>query len=246
MNKDKIKEIHSHILKIASMERAETAKWFFKTGKGEYGEGDKFLGLTVPQTRKLARVYPDLSLADIEKLLQSTFHDERLLALIILTNQFEKSKDPKIQKQIFNIYMRNIKNKINNWDLVDTSAPKIVGAYLSKNKTEKEIFEILTKLAKSKNLWENRVAVIATLYFIMKEKEYKYTFQIIRIPISHEHDLIHKANGWMMREIYKRIDANVIREFLRENYKKLPRTTLRYAIEKMNELERKNWIKGNI
>lgn len=246
MNKDILKEIHNHILKIASMQRAELALRFFKTGKGEYGEGDKFLGLTVPQTRQLSRVYSDLSLTDLEKLLQSTFHDERLLALIILTNQFEKSKDPKIQKQIFNIYMRNIKTKINNWDLVDTSAPKIVGAYLAKNKTEKENMEILTKLAKSKNLWENRVAVLATLYFIMKEKEYKYTFPIIKILISHKHDLIHKANGWMMREIYKRLDGKVVREFLKENYKNLPRTTLRYTIEKMNDLERKSWLRGEM
>lgn len=246
MNKDILKEIHNHILKIASMERAETSKWFFKTGKGEYGEGDKFLGLTVPQTRQLSRVYSDLSLSDVEKLLQSTFHDERLLALIILTNQFEKTKDPKIQKQIFTIYLRNIKTKINNWDLVDTSAPKIVGAYLAKNKTEKEIKEILTKLAKSKNLWENRVAIISTLYFIVKEKNYKYTFEMIKILLIHEHDLIHKANGWMMREIYKRLDGKVVREFLKENYNKIPRTTLRYTIEKMNDLERKSWLRGEM
>ena len=138
MNQDKLKEIHSHILKIASMQRAELALRFFKTGKGEYGEGDKFLGLTVPQTRKLVRVYGDINLKDTEKLLKSEFHDERLLALLIMVNKFEKAKDEKTRREIFEIYLKNIKKYINNWDLVDTSAPKIVGAYLSDTKNKKE------------------------------------------------------------------------------------------------------------
>ncbi|MFO0743533.1 MAG: DNA alkylation repair protein [Candidatus Paceibacterota bacterium] len=246
MNQDKLKEIHGHILKIASMQRAELALRFFKTGKGEYGEGDKFLGLTVPQTRKLVRVYGDINLKDTEKLLKSEFHDERLLALLIMVNKFEKAKDEKIRREIFEIYLKNIKKYINNWDLVDTSAPKIVGAYLSDTKNKKERKEILQKLSDSKNLWENRVSIIATLYFIMKEKNFKDTLEMVDKLLHHEHDLIHKANGWMLREVYKRVDQEIIRKFLKKNYHKIPRTTLRYAIEKMEEAERKNWIKGNI
>ena len=224
--------------KLANPQKAIGVARFFKTGKGEYGEGDVFLGITVPQIRIIAKQCKDLSLKEIEKLLQSKIHEERLLALIILVNQFKKA-DEGNQKQIFDLYLSNTKY-INNWDLVDCSAEYIVGGYLmnrSKN--------ILKLLAQSNLLWERRIAIMATFHFI-KQKQHEHTFTIAKILVKDEHDLIHKAVGWMLREVGKRISEAIEETFLQQHYQQMPRTMLRYAIERFDEKKRKKYLNGSI
>lgn len=224
--------------KLANPKKAIGVARFFKTGKGEYGEGDVFLGITVPQIRIIAKQCKDLSLKEIEKLLQSKIHEERLLALIILVNQFKKA-DEGNQKQIFDLYLSNTKY-INNWDLVDCSAEYIVGGYLmnrSKN--------ILKLLAQSNLLWERRIAIMATFHFI-KQKQHEHTFTIAKILVKDEHDLIHKAVGWMLREVGKRISEAIEEAFLQQHYQQMPRTMLRYAIERFDEKKRKKYLNGLI
>jgi len=220
--------------KLANPKQAKILQGFFKTGKGEYGEGDVFLGIKVPIQRKLALEFKDLKLSDIQKLLNSKIHEERLIALFILIGQYIKS-DATGKKLIFNFYLKNTKN-INNWDLVDLSAPNIVGNYLL-NKPRK----ILYKLVKSKNLWERRTAVLATFSFI-RNNDFKDVLKISKILLSDKHDLIHKAVGWMLRETGKR-DEKILEKFLNENYIKMPRTMLRYAIEKLNNEKRGFYLK---
>lgn len=223
--------------KFASRQRRKTNEWFFKTGKRQYGEGDKFIGVSVPDIRKVAVVFKDLSLSEVKKLLDSKIHEERLLALIILTLQF-KSTEVKGQRQIYEFYLKNTK-QINNWDLVDTSAHKIVGAYLlDKPRT------VLKKLAKSKNMWERRIAMISTAMFISKG-DIKDAIEIATILKDDTEDLMHKAVGWMLREVGKK-DVKVLEEFLKRHLKTLPRTTLRYAIERFPEKKRKAYLHGTI
>ena len=232
-----ISKLRSKIKTLADKEVAETMQWFFKTGKGDYGEGDIFVGLKVPLQRKLAREFKDLSLAEIGELLNSSIHEERLISLIILIDKYQKT-DEKGKKLIFNFYLKQRKG-INNWDLVDISAPKILGRYLlEKDKG------ILFKFAVSKNLWERRIAIISTQEFI-KNNNFKTTLQIASILIKDEHDLIHKAVGWMLREIGKK-DIALEEKFLRVHYKEMPRTMLRYAIEKFPETKRKKYLQGKI
>lgn len=202
--------------------QAQVHQRFFRTGPGDYGEGDRFLGIRVPATRKLAREFRSLSLPAIEKLLASKWHEARLLALIVLTHQFERGDDA-ARGAIYRLYLRNTK-RINNWDLVDVSAPRIVGPYL-----EKRDRSVLTRLARSKSLWERRIAILATQHFIRKG-ELEDTFRIAEILIDDEHDLIHKAAGWMLREAGKR-DRKAEEAFLAKHYATMPRTMLRYAIE---------------
>ncbi len=224
--------------KLANPKKAIGVARFFKTGKGEYGEGDVFLGITVPEIRLIAKKCAALTLKEIQKLLQSKIHEERLLALIILVNQFKKADEDK-QKQIFDLYLSNTKY-INNWDLVDISAEYIVGGYLinrSKNS--------LKKLAQSKSIWERRIAIIATFQFI-KQKQHEQTFIIAEILLKDEHDLIHKAVGWMLREIGKRISEAIEETFLQQHYQQMPRTMLRYAIERFEEEKRKKYLNGSI
>ena len=224
--------------KLANPKKAIGVARFFKTGKGEYGEGDMFLGITVPQIRIVAKQCKDLSLKEMEKLLQSKIHEERLLALIILVNQFKKADEDK-QKQIFDLYLSNTKY-INNWDLVDVSAEYIVGGYLiDRSKT------ILKTLAQSKLLWERRIAIIATFQFI-KQKQHEHTFIIAKILLRDDHDLIHKAVGWMLREVGKRISEAIEETFLQQHYQQMPRTMLRYAIERFEEKKRKKYLNGSI
>jgi 3-methyladenine DNA glycosylase AlkD len=222
---------------LSNPKRSEVSKRFFKTGKGEYGERDIFLGISVPDTRRVAKQCIDITLPEIKKLLYSKIHEERLIALIILVNAFNKASFPK-QKVIFDFYIEHTK-QINNWDLVDISAPNIVGKYLL-NKPRK----ILYTLAKSKNLWEKRIAIIATLTFI-RNGEYGDTLKISKILLKDKHDLIHKAVGWMLREVGKKSleDEDV---FLKKNHKDLPRTTLRYAIEKFSKEKRYAYLKNTI
>jgi len=222
---------------IASPTKAFEMQRFFKTGPGEYGYGDVFLGITVPDTRLIARTYKDLTFTEIEKLTKSDFHEARLCGLVILCNQFKKSKDLATQKKAFDFYMQQVyAGRINNWDLVDVSAPTI-GQYLV---TSKNPMPLLRKLSKSDSLWERRVSMIFTFAFL-RAGEFEPTYEIAERLLNDDHDLIHKAVGWMLREMGKR-DPGLLRAFLQEHSSKMPRTALRYAIEKLPERERKKWL----
>ena len=235
--KSRILELRKEIKSLANTKVAKTMQWFFKTGMGEYGEGDIFAGLKVPTQRKLARKFMDLSFTDLKQLLNSSVHEERLISLFILVDKYQKG-DEKSKKEIFSFYIKHRKG-INNWDLVDLSAPKIVGKQLlEKDKN------ILFKLALSKNLWDRRIAVLSTYEFI-RNKKYIPTIKIAKILLKDDHDLIHKAVGWMLREIGKR-DLLVEEKFLKNYYRKMPRTMLRYAIEKFPETKRQKYLKGKI
>lgn len=215
-------------------ERSEHSKRFFKTGPGEYGEGDEFLGMSVPEERKIAKEYVSLSLSDVERLLHSKIHEERTIALMILVYKYEKLSDDSERKIIFDLYLRNTE-WINNWDLVDVTAPNIVGNYL----LEKDR-KILYKLSHSKSLWEKRIAIISTFAFIRKN-QFSDTLKISEILLNDKHDLIHKAVGWMLREVGKR-DQTAEEIFLKKYHKVMPRTMLRYAIERFPESLRKKYM----
>ena len=226
----KAEDLVKEMKKLASKKKAKDLAWFFKTGKGEYGEGDLFLGITVPISRKVARKYLDLAFSEIDILLKNKFHEIRLVALLILVEQFKKEKDRKKQKKIVDFYLAHTKY-INNWDLVDLSASYILGKYLlGENESQKK--KILLTLVKSKNLWEERIAMISTFAFIM-QGETKWTFKIAEMFLKHKHDLIHKASGWMLREVGKRVSEKELCSFLDKYTKTMPRTMLRYAIERL-------------
>jgi 3-methyladenine DNA glycosylase AlkD len=230
-------EIKEKVKDQTNRERALILQKFFKTGPGDYGEGDIFAGLTVPQSRKIAREHKAASLKDIKILLLSGIHEERLIALLILAEKFKKASEDE-REEIFNFYIANTQ-RINNWDLVDLSAEKIIGAWLIDKPKD-----ILYQLVRSDNLWERRIAVLSTFYFIKKEM-FDDAFNIIYLLLNDKHDLIHKACGWMLREIGKRnIDAE--ESFLIEHYKTMPRTMLRYAIEKFPEEKRLSYLKGYV
>ncbi len=229
-------EISKSLRNLADTEIAKHSLRFFKTAKGEYGEGDMFLGIRVPLLRRIAKTHCNISLDEILKLLKSKFHEERMCALFLMIQNFEKG-NKKQRKDIYNSYLSHT-FYINNWDLVDASAHKIVGAYLeAKNRA------ILFKLSKSESLWERRIAVIATFWFIRLE-QYEDTFELSRRLLTDEEDLIHKAVGWMLREIGKR-DLSAEKKFLHAHYLTMPRTMLRYSIEKFPEDERKKYLSGN-
>jgi len=217
----------------ASKEKAKFLGRYFKTGKGEYGEGDIFLGITVPEQRRICKSYTNISLDDTQKLLNSKIHEHRVCALFVLIDNYNKA-DIRKKKIIVDFYLRNTKN-INNWDLVDTSAPYILGKWLI-DKDRK----ILYKLAKSKNLWERRISIIATYEFI-RAGQLKDTLAISEILLKDRHDLIHKAVGWMLREAGKK-SLQMEEEFLKKHYRKMPRTMLRYAIERFPEEKRKFYM----
>jgi len=225
-----IKEIQNEIRSLADPKRAKTSLWFFKTGPGQYGEGDKFLGLTTPQMRVISKKYKDLLLVDIQQLIKSPFHEERSIAIQILVLQY-----PKNSQTIYNFYLKNTKY-INNWDLVDISAPKIVGEYLS-DKNPKILFD----LAKSESLWERRIAIISTFAFIYQGQP-DLTLKISRNLLNDRHDLIHKAVGWMLREVGKRCSEKSLTDFLDLYCLSMPRTMLRYAIERLPEKKRKYYL----
>jgi 3-methyladenine DNA glycosylase AlkD len=226
-----IKELEEN----SSPQRAESTKRFFKTGKGEYSHGDIFIGLTMGKLREIAKKYQNISFSNVRKLLDSEIHEHRMVAGIILVNKFRLA-DPNLREEIFNLYIKNAK-KFNNWDLVDVTCSNIVGEFLiDKNK------KILYDLAKSKNLWEQRISVVSTYNFIKKD-QFGDALKIFESLLSHKHDLIHKAIGWMLREVGKR-NHEVLLDFLSQNYEKLPRTTLRYAIEKFPQEKRKEFLKG--
>jgi 3-methyladenine DNA glycosylase AlkD len=241
-----LKNLLNDFKKQSNPSKAKLLSGFFKTGNGQYGEGDVFLGLTVPQQRILAKKYVNLSFDDIQFLLGSKIHEHRLTGLIILTYRYETASKEKIKditkmnekekkkKAIFDFYLKNSKN-INNWDLVDVTCPRIVGDYLL-DKDRK----ILYQLAVSNNLWEKRIAIISTAMFI-RNNQYTDTLQISNILIRDKHDLIHKAVGWMLREVGKK-NEKVEKEFLNIHAKLMPRTMLRYAIEKFNDKDKKYYM----
>lgn len=224
---------HKALMKLAQPGKAKFASRFFKTGKGEYGEGDKFLGITVPEIRILAKEFKDLPLEDCCKLLESPYNEERSLALFILNAQFKRG-DEKVQEKIYKIYLEKRKY-VNNWNLVDASASYIVGPYIFNRDRS-----ILYELARSKNLWDKRIAIISTFHFI-REKDFKDTIRLCELFLKEEHDLMHKACGWMLREMGKK-DVDELRRFLKKHKDKMPRTMLRYAIEKFPEKERKSYL----
>jgi 3-methyladenine DNA glycosylase AlkD len=231
-----LKELIAELEKLKNPKHAEALQRYFKTGKGEYGEGDVFLGIKVPVQRKIAKKY-DLSLPKIQELLKSKIHEHRMVGLFILLDKYKKSSE-KDRENIFGFYLKNTKN-INNWDLVDLSAPGIAGNFLS-GKDKK----ILYKLANSENLWERRISVVSGFDFIRKN-EFGDSLAIAEILMNDKHDLIHKAVGWMLREIGKK-DMETLEKFLKFHYRKMPRTMLRYAIEKFDVEKRQKYLKGKV
>jgi len=221
---------------LGSEEKANVLQRFFKTGPGEYGEGDVFIGVRVPDLRKLVKEYQDITIKGVMQFLRSSIHEERMFALLILVGKYSKGNEA-VKKRIYDLYLQNTKF-INSWDLVDGSAQHIVGAFLM-DKSKEPIY----RLAKSKYLWERRIAILSTFYFI-KHDNYSETLKISKILLTDEQDLIHKAVGWMLREIGKR---HILTEeiFLKKYYKRMPRTMLRYAVEKFPESKRQKYLKGD-
>jgi 3-methyladenine DNA glycosylase AlkD len=230
-----LENLKKDLRKYRNKEKAKLLARFFKTGQGQYGEGDIFLGVTVPNSRLVARKYKNLPLSSIEKLIESKIHEERLVAVLILVEKY-KNENEKSKKEIFEFYLAHAKN-IDNWDLVDLSAPRIVGEYLRLRDKS-----VLLKLAQSKNLWEKRIAALSTFQFIYFG-ESEWTYKIVKILLRDQHDLIHKACGWMLREAGKRVSESELENFLKKNVKNMPRTMLRYAIERLPERKRKYYLK---
>jgi 3-methyladenine DNA glycosylase AlkD len=265
-----LKRLRTQLRRLANPRKAKILRRFFKTGKGQYGEGDIFLGITVPQQRALVKKYwREVSLADLDKLIKSKIHEERLIALLILVEKFtsppqewggrgfpknrkailgaprgvrgevETSEIQNLKSEIYKFYIAHIKF-VNNWDLVDLSAPKIMGAYLfslsldGRGEGVRVKNNILIKLAHSKNLWERRIAILATFDFIY-QGQFDDTLKIAKLLLKDKHDLIHKAVGWMLREVGKRCGEKTLLDFLNVHYQKMPRTMLRYAIERLHE-----------
>lgn len=226
-----LKELKKDLRFFSDAEKALLYKRFFKTDKGQYGEGDKFIGVTVPNIRKVAKKYKNLGLDEISKLVKSEFHEERMTALIIMTLRYPDDKET-----FYNLYIENI-NYINNWDLVDVTCPRIIGDYLYGKPRN-----ILFDFANSENLWKKRMSIISTLYFI-KKNDFSDTLKIAEILINDKHDLIQKAVGWMLREVGNK-NIEVEEEFLKTHCKTMPRTALRYAIEKFPEEKRLWYLKA--
>ncbi len=232
-----IDEIQNQLASLSNPEDGEFLQRFFKTGPGQYGEGDLFRGIRVPVLRRLSSAHPDIPLELAEQLLHSAYHEDRLLALLILVRKFAKA-DETGRAGIYTRYLDNTRF-INNWDLVDTSAEHIVGAYL-RDKSKEPLY----RLARSGSLWERRIAILATFHFI-KQGKFDETIEIAEILLTDEHDLIHKAVGWMLREVGKR-DLQKEEAFLSAHYRQMPRTMLRYAIEKFPQDKRLGYLKGTV
>ena len=232
-----LREFRKRIKEESNRQQAKSLQWLFKTGAGEYGEGDVFAGIKMPVQRKIAKEFKNLYSDDIKELLGSKIHEERMIGLLILQSKYEKG-DEKEKEKVFKFYIRNRK-RINNWDLVDISAPKIIGEHLLERDKK-----LLYEFARSKNLWERRIAILSTFTFIRVGK-FETTFKISDLLSKDDHDLIHKAVGWMLREIGKK-DLNAEEKFLKPRYKKMPRTMLRYAIEKFPEVKRKKYLSSKI
>ena len=229
--------IRREIRALGSPARAKSSLRFFRTGRGEYGEGDKFLGLTVPEMRAIARRYRTLDHDAVVELLQSPWHEERLVALVLLVDAYKRGNKSE-RDRIYRAYLANT-NRVNNWDLVDSSAGAIVGGHLDATQ-----ISLLERLARSKDLWERRIAIVATFHFI-KQNEFAPTLRIAEMLLLDPHDLIHKAVGWMLREVGKK-DRKALDMFLSKHYRTMPRTALRYAIERHPEAIRKRYLDGTI
>ena len=224
-----IEKLKQDLQKLANPNKAKALQRFFKTAKGEYAEGDKFLGVIVPLQRQLVKKYwEDLNFKEVDKLVKSAIHEERLIGLLVLVEKYQRAQTQQDKLKIYKFYLARAKY-VNNWDLVDLTAPKIVGNYLlSRNKA------ILLKLARSKNLWERRIAILATFEFIYN-KNPQWALKISKILLYDKHDLIHKAVGWMLREVGKRCDEKYLINFLNKYAAKMPRTMLRYSIERLSK-----------
>jgi 3-methyladenine DNA glycosylase AlkD len=234
-----LKDIEQALSEKANAEKAAFLPLFFKTGKGQYGEGDRFLGVAVPEQRAIAKAwYSKVSPGQAEELLQSEWHECRLTALFILVHHYEKAASDQIRQHLVEIYLRNT-HMVNNWDLVDSSAYQILGRHLwGKDRT------LLDSLARTDDLWKQRISIIATMYFIRKG-EVEDTIRIAEMLLHHKHDLIHKAVGWMLREAAKK-EMKAVREFLDKHHRDMPRTMLRYAIERFDEQNRQAYLKGRL
>jgi 3-methyladenine DNA glycosylase AlkD len=231
------KQVITDLKALASVGKAAELQRFFKTGPGDYAEGDIFIGVVVPKTRKVAARYKDLPITEIAKLTNSDIHEVRLCGLIILTNQFKRSKEVNERKKLFNYYLKELKaGNVNNWDLVDVTAPTL-GEYLLQLE---DPMAVLNKLAKSKSLWERRVSVVFTFAFL-RAGDLEPTYEMAERHLGDKHDLMHKAVGWLLREMGKR-DPGLLRTFLQEYCAEMPRTALRYSIEKFSESERRKWL----
>lgn len=229
-------EVSNELKSLANPSHARNLEWFFKTGPGEYGEGDQFLGIKVPEVRAVAKRFKSLPATEIVALARSNYHEERFAALAILTNRFKKSKSSTERAELFQLYLYLLDlGVVNNWDLIDSTAP-----YLGKQLLGSDPIEFLKQLADSKNLWKQRAAVMLTFAFVT-EYELGPTFEIVEYLMGHQHDLIHKASGWMLREAGKR-DLASLRSFLEVNAARMPRTMLRYSIEKLSKEERAHWL----
>lgn len=238
----KSENLIKELKKYSSLKRQKANQWFFKTGPGQYGEGDKFMGVRVPDIRIVARKFLDLKFSEIKKLIDSPIHEIRLAAILILVEKNKlaiKEKNKKTQQDILNFYLKN-RGQVNNWDLVDLSVHRILGQAILDGLISKQI---LYKYSKSKNMWERRMAIIATAMFISHNK-LDDTLKLSKLLFKDKEDLMHKAVGWMLREAWKK-DSKRVEQFLKDNYSNLPRTTLRYAIERIKEAKRKNILQGN-
>jgi 3-methyladenine DNA glycosylase AlkD len=229
--------VQADLMALADRKKASDLQWFFKTGPGEYGEGDRFRGVTMPKIRQVVRRHSDLPLRSVRSLLKSPYHEDRMAALLILVAQYQKG-NVHARQVLYETYLSNT-DFVNNWDLVDASAQQIVGTHLAGRGKQK-----LVELANSESLWERRIAIIATLAFI-RAGDYSWTFRISRRFLVDREDLIHKATGWMLREVGKR-DVEALESFLAKYYARMPLTMLRYAIEKLPEVRRKQYLAGAI
>lgn len=226
-----IEKLRSKLMENRDEKKAKVLQRFFKTGVGEYGEGDIFLGITVPRQREIAKEFFGLPFPKIEELLNSKIHEERMTGGLILVGKYANSKD---KGEIVNFYLKNAK-KFNNWDLVDLTAPRILGDFLINRKRE-----VLYKLSKSKNLWERRIAIVST-YPLIKKNNFEEILEIAEELLEDKEELINKAIGWMMREVGKK-EVVVLENFLNKNYNRMPRITLRYAIEKFPKEKQKHYL----
>jgi 3-methyladenine DNA glycosylase AlkD len=231
-----IREIQKRLRQFASREKAAVLQRFFKTGPGEYGEGDRFLGVVVPDIRKTVREFRDAPRDAVIELLRSSWHEERLLALLILVHQFEHG-DAVLRKEVYSLYLRNTRY-INNWDLVDLTAPKIVGPYLDGGPRT-----LLYRFVRSGSLWERRIAMLATFPYIRKG-DFSDALALSEMLLEDDEDLMHKAVGWMLREVGKK-DTEALERFLKTHCRKMPRTALRYAIERFPETKRRKYLRGS-
>lgn len=233
MTKHSAREIERRLKALSNPARAAALQRFFKTGPGEYGEGDRFVGLTMPQARQLAKEFADLPLREVETLLESPWHEARTLAVVIMANRYGNA-DARERDAICRLYLRRT-DRINNWDLVDISAPRVVGEHLATRSRAP-----LRRLARSKLLWDRRVAIISTAAFI-RRNEFADTLEIARMLLGDEHDLIHKAVGWMLREVGKR-DERTLRAFLNQHAAEMPRTALRYSLERLSPALKRHYM----